>query len=92
LRAAVKMFPPFAGTESPVNIDRIGFEEKVGRVRGFLTPYTEIKVVLAPSDESNILADTKEKSYFERRLGAYLKSRTVNGNFVQARLMTVEGA
>ena len=86
LRSAVLSFPPFAAKKSVVRQEKIGFEEKVGRVRGFLTPFTEI---LVPIYEKSILHQP-DLSYFERQLGLYIKSRTIHGNFVRTRLVPAE--
>lgn len=87
LRAAVLSFPAFAGGGSPVRREGITFEEKVGRVRGFLTPFTEITI---PVTDRSLLGQP-DLGYFQRRVGKYIKSRTVNGNFVRARLVPAEG-
>jgi hypothetical protein len=82
LRAAVVSFPPFSTPNKIVAAEKIKFEEKVGRVRGFLTPFTEIIVPVA--DES--LLKPPDQGYFERQIGLYIKSKTVNGNFVRVKL------
>jgi hypothetical protein len=88
LRNAVGTFPPFSDTSDSIRKQEITFEERVGRVRGFLTPYTEITI---PVDEPDILADP-DRSHFERQIGLYLKSRTVHGTFVRVRLVPVGGS
>jgi hypothetical protein len=82
----VLSFPPFIAKRPVVRGEKIGFEEKVGRVRGFLTPFTEI---LVPIHEKSILGQP-DLSYFERQLGLYIKSRTVHGNFVRARMVPAD--
>jgi hypothetical protein len=88
LRNAVLAFPPFSDPEIGIEPEKILFDEKVGRVRGFLTPYTEITVPVASAE----LLLEPDRSHFERQLGMYIKTRTVNGNFVRARLVNVRGA
>ena len=87
LRAAIISYPPFANAGNFVAANNIEFEEKVGRVKGFLTPYTEIKV---PISEGELLIEP-DKNYFERQLGLYLKDKTVNGNFVRVNLVSLPG-
>ena len=86
LRAAVKTFPAFSGNSSLVKTEKIAFEEKVGRVRGFLTPFTEI---LVPVRDRALLAEP-DRSHFERELGLYIKQKTVSGNFVRVKLLSAE--
>ncbi len=86
LRAAVVGYPAFSQRSDIVKSNNISFEEKVGRVKGFLTPFTEISV---PVNDVALLSEP-DKSYFEKLLGLYLKSRTVNGNFLRIKLVSVE--
>jgi hypothetical protein len=85
LRTGVTMFPPFSSHRKIVLKEKIRFEEKVGRApKGFLTPFTQITV---PVRERAILEEP-DRTYFERELGLYLKSKTVNGNFVRVKLIS----
>jgi len=86
LRAAIVGYPPFASRTDIVQSGNISFEEKVGRVKGFLTPFTEINV---PVKTEKLLSEP-DKSYFERQIGLYLKNKTVNGNFLRINLIPIE--
>jgi hypothetical protein len=83
IKAAVRTFPSFNNRFKYIDFDNIGFEEKVGRVKGFLTPFTEISVPVTLKD----LLRNPDRVYFERELGLYLKSRTVSGNFLQVKFI-----
>jgi hypothetical protein len=85
LRTGVAMFPPFSSRRKVILKEKIRFHEKVGRSpQGFLTPFTEIVV---PVRERAIL-DEPDRTYFQHELGLYLKSKTVNGNFVRVKLVS----
>jgi hypothetical protein len=86
LRAAIIGYPPFSHRDDIVKSDNISFEEKVGRVKGFLTPFTEIKI---PVHDSGILSEP-DKSYFEQHLSSYVRDKTVNGNFLRINLIAAE--
>jgi hypothetical protein len=86
LRAAISTYPPFAAKRNVVDNERIRFEEQVGRVNGFLTPYTEITV---PVTERFLLSSV-DRPYFEREIGLYLKRRTIHGNFLRVRLSSMD--
>lgn len=86
IRAAVSSYPPFASAPTLIARDQIGFEEQVGRVKGFLTPYTEIVIPL----REPTLMNTVDRPYFERELGLYIKRRTIHGNFVRVKLKLVD--
>ncbi len=86
LRAAIGTYPPFSAKSSLVAGERIRFEEQVGRVNGFLTPYTEITVPL----REKVILNPVDRPYFERELGLYLKRRTVHGNFLRVKLSSVD--
>lgn len=81
IKSAIKTFPAFTNRFKYIDFDNIGFEEKVGRVKGFLTPFTEITVPVTLKD----LMRNPDRVYFERELGLFLKSRTVSGNFLQVK-------
>ncbi len=81
IKSAVRSFPAFVNRNKYFDFDNIGFEEKVGRVRGFLTPFTEISVPVSLKE----LLRNPDRVYFERELGLYLKSKTVSGNFLQVK-------
>jgi len=84
LRAAVHTFPPFGSISDIIVFDKISYEEKVGRVKGFITPFTEIIIPIRSED----LLKKPDKAYFERELGLYLKSRAVNGNFLRVKFVS----
>ncbi len=86
LRAAVAMYPPFAGKRDLFDRERIRFEEQVGRVNGFLTPFTEIVIPV----NNRIILTPVDRPYFERQIGLYLKSRTIHGNFLRVRLTSTD--
>ncbi len=86
LRAAVATYPPFAGRRDLVVPEKIKFEEQVGRVRGFLTPYTEITLPM----QDDTLLNAQDRPHFEREIGLYLKKRTVHGNFLRVKLTTAD--
>ncbi len=86
VRAAVASYPPFASRTGLIAHDQIVFEEQVGRVKGFLTPYTEIVVPL----RDHALLNTVDRPYFERELGHYIKRRTIHGNFVRVKMKSVD--
>ena len=86
LKMAVSSYPPFNSNKKVVRVEKISFEEKVGRVKGFLTPFTEVVI---PVNETALLSEP-DRSYFERQIGLYLKNRTVNGNFVRVKLIKAE--
>jgi hypothetical protein len=87
LRNGVAAFPPFASRNKIIVRDKIRFEEKVGRApQGFLTPYTEILVPV----RDRVLLDEPEKTYFQHELGLFLKGKSVSGNFVRVKLISVD--
>ncbi|MDP2208153.1 MAG: hypothetical protein Q8K98_05170 [Bacteroidota bacterium] len=86
LRAAIIGYPPFSHQSDLVKSNDISFEEKVGRVKGFLTPFTEIKI---PVNDGGLL-DEPDKSYFEQQIGSYIRAKTVNGNFIRINLVSAE--
>jgi hypothetical protein len=87
IRAAVSLFPPFSTRRGIVAREKIRLEERVGRApAGFLTPYTEL---LIPLREGALLKDP-DRTYFERRLADYVRSRTVTGNFVRVKLVSAD--
>ena len=86
MKSALKSYPPFAGNSDTIDYDNIQFEEKVGRVKGFLTPYSEISI---PMIDTTML-QKPDKPYFEREIGMYLKNRTVNGNYIKVRFVKYE--
>ncbi len=87
LRTAIANYPAFASRPDIVDPNQIEFNEKVGRVSGFITPYTEIKVFFGDQD---IIDNDGERTFFEREIGLYLKNKTVNGNYLQVRLMEID--
>lgn len=86
LRSAVAGYPPFGGKVRVVASDEIRFAEKVGRVNGFLTPYTEIVIPVHGTQ----LLNAVERPYFERQLEQYLRRRTVHGNFLRVLLVSAD--
>ncbi len=84
LRTAIANYPAFASRPDIVDPKEIEFNEKIGRVRGFITPFTEIKVSFGDPD---IVNNDSERNYFEREMGLYLKNKTVNGNYLQVKLV-----
>lgn len=84
LRAAVSSYPAFRGRVRLFATDDIKFVERVGRVNGFLTPFTEIVI---PVNDPQLLIPV-ERQYFERQLEQYLRNRTVHGNFVRVVLVS----
>jgi hypothetical protein len=87
LRAAVCTFPQFGGRRNLVVRERIAFKEQVGRMaEGFLTPYTEIVVPL----RDRTLLQEPDQTHFEQLLETYIKRRSVNGNFVRVKLVSVD--
>lgn len=88
LRTAIVGFPAFARRSSLIDATRISITEKVGRVRGFLTPYTEVTIPVP--DES--LLKQPEKKYFQQEIASYLKERTLNSNFLGVRFISINEA
>jgi hypothetical protein len=86
LRAAIRTYPPFAGKKHLVEAERIRFEEQVGRVNGFLTPFTEITIPVS----ERLLLGPIDRPYFEREIGLYLKRRTIHGNFLRVKLASFD--
>lgn len=76
-------YPPFAQLKESIINSEIEFEEKIGRLKGFITPYTEIKIPINIKSVFNNI----DKPYFEREIGLYLKSKAVVGNFVKVSLI-----
>jgi hypothetical protein len=87
LRAAIRSYTPISTNSGMFLFDKIFFDEKVGRVKGFITPYTEIVIPLKDSE----LMSRIDKPFFERELGLYLKNRTVNGNYLQVKFVAYNG-
>ncbi len=87
LIAAIHTYPPLAGQERAIHLERIIMQESVGRVRGFLTPFTQIGVPV--SDER--LLQQPDKAHFERGLGRYLKHKSSAGNFLQVQFIGAKG-
>jgi hypothetical protein len=79
-------YPPFSYRSDIVKSNDILFEEKVGRVKGFLTPFTEINI---PVNDDGLLEEP-DKSYFEQQISAYIRGRTVNGNFIRIKLVSAK--
>lgn len=86
MNAAIKSYPPFGGNYEIIDFENVVFQEKVGRVKGFLTPYTEISIPVLIDG----LLKAPDKPYFEREIGLYLKNKTVNGNFIKVKLIPKE--
>lgn len=86
LRSAITSYSPFANMKNMFDGERIKIVEKVGRVRGFLSPYTEITVPVRGDESMN----ETDKNYFERELGLYLKKRTVSGNYLKVKLVLTD--
>jgi hypothetical protein len=51
-----------------------------------LTPCTEIKI---PVTDDGLLSEP-DKSYFEQQISAYIRGKTVNGNFIRIKLVSAE--
>ncbi len=83
IKSAIRTYPPFVTKNGNIDYDAVTFEEKVGRVKGFLTPYTEIAIPVRVAE----LLKNPDRVYFERELGLYLKSKTVSGNFLQVKFV-----
>lgn len=77
-RTAIRTYPAFAMNPQIVDVENISFQEKTGRVRGFITTYTEISIPV----NRQFLLKSPEKKYFEYKLGTYLKDRTISGNYL----------
>lgn len=83
IRTAIISYPPFAANQENIHYDGIEFNEKTGRVRGFITTYTEIVVPV----NLEFLLKSPEKEYFELTLGLYLKEKTINGNYLSVKFV-----
>ena len=77
-RIAIRTYPAFAMNPHLIDVDNISFNERTGRVRGFITTYTEITIPI----NASFLLNSQEKKYFEYKIGTYLKERTISGNYL----------
>lgn len=83
IRVGIISYPLFAGNKIVADKSEIEFEEKVGRIKGSISTYTEISVPVQIPD----LLISPEKDFFEREIGLYLKSKTVTGHFLRVKFI-----
>jgi hypothetical protein len=79
IKAFIQNYPQFSMRKDRIDYNNIKFEEKIGRLRGFITPFTEIIIPVRFDDIFNSI----DLPHFEKDLGFYLKSKSVIGNFVK---------
>lgn len=85
IKAAVMSFPPFVAKERTIVAEKITITEKIGRIRGFIAPYTEITVPVLHEE----LLRMPDKVYFQKLLGLYIKKRTINSNYMGIRFVSI---
>ncbi|HRK59272.1 MAG TPA: hypothetical protein PLI74_06495 [Candidatus Kapabacteria bacterium] len=85
IKAAVMSFPPFIAKERTIAAEKISIREKIGRIRGFIAPYTEITIPVFREE----LLQLPDKLYFQKLLGSYIKKRTINSNYLGIRFVSI---
>ena len=78
-------FPPFIAKERTIAAEKISIREKIGRIRGFIAPYTEITIPVFREE----LLQLPDKLYFQKLLGSYIKKRTINSNYLGIRFVSI---
>lgn len=86
LKYGIQSCPFIESQSNQILFDNIVIEEKIGRVKGFITTYSEISVPIKSFQKLS----KYEINFLERSVGNYLKDKTVQGHYLRVKFIPVK--